>query len=74
MSVNNNNNNTGLLSLLNLKITKDITIPPVHVSLRCDIRLPIWEQYRITQVHPTFLTRAGLSRNLNALKNGVDSL
>jgi hypothetical protein len=30
-----------------------ITIPPAHVALRYDNRLPIWEQERATHVHPT---------------------
>jgi hypothetical protein len=40
---------------------------PAHVALRCDNRLPIWEQQRVMYVHPTLYTRAGLGRNWNAL-------
>jgi hypothetical protein len=28
--------------------SKTITIPPAHVALRGDIRLPIWKQERVT--------------------------
>jgi hypothetical protein len=44
-----------------------ITILPAHVALRCDNRLPIWEQSRVTHVHPTFLAGAGLSHSWNVL-------
>jgi hypothetical protein len=45
----NNNNRSGLLSLTMEskdyeKHSDTIIIPPVHVALRCDNRLPIWEQ------------------------------
>jgi hypothetical protein len=32
--------------------SETVTIPPGHVALRCDSRLPIWEQQRVTHVHP----------------------
>jgi hypothetical protein len=39
----NNNNHSSLLSLWNLKIMKD-TLRLLSFHLRCDNRLPIWEQ------------------------------
>jgi hypothetical protein len=38
-----------------MKDSETIIISPAHVALRCDNRLPIWEQERVTHAHPTSL-------------------
>jgi hypothetical protein len=53
---NNNNNHSSVLSLWNLKIMKDTLRLSFHLRMlphAVTIALPIWEQQRVTHVHPT---------------------